>query len=92
MGNTSRAANGRGLTSTGQRVVFRIRPSRAVAVPVPTRTRTYNPRRAGLTERALRHIASSSRGKRSTNPKELELLSKIKGAVQKLRADRAKKS
>lgn len=92
MGNTSRAAKGRGLTTTGQRVVARTRPPRAVAVPVPTRTRVYNPRRAGETERALRHIASSSQGKRSNNPKILQLLEKIRQSVQNLRAMRSRNS
>lgn len=92
MGNSSRAARGRGLTTTGQRVVTRTRPPRAVAVPVPTRTRVYNPRRAGETERALRHIASSSRGKKSKDPKVIRLMEKIKEAVQKLRTMRSKKS
>lgn len=92
MGNTSRAAKGRGLTTTGQRVVARTRAPRAVAVPVPTRTRVYNPRRAGETERALRHIASSSHGRRSKDPKIIGLLKKIREAVQKLRSMRSKKS
>lgn len=92
MGNTSRAARGRGLTTTGQRVVGRTAVPRArAAVPRPS-TRTYRPRRASEYERALRHIASSSRGKRSNNPKILQLLAKIKDAVQKLRQRRVKKS
>lgn len=91
MGNTSRAAKGRGLTTTGQRVVARTAVPRARAVIPPPRVRTYHPRRAGETERALRHIASSSHGKRSKNPKILQLLAKIKAAVEKLRAMRSKK-
>lgn len=91
MGNTSRAARGRGLTTTGQRVVSRTATPRARAVVPPPRVRTYRPRGAGETERALRHIASSSRGKRSKNPKIIQLLNKIKEAVQKLRSIRSSK-
>lgn len=91
MGNTSRAATGRGLTNTGQRVVARTRPPRAVSVAVPTRTRTRRPRRAGERERALRHIASSSQGRRSKNQKIMQLMAKIRAAIQKLRQSRANK-
>ena len=88
MGNTSRAAQGRGLTTTGQRVVARTAAPRARAVPMTPRVRTYRSRGASERERALRHIASSSRGRRSNNPKILQLLSKIREAIQKLRSAR----
>lgn len=91
MGNTSRAAQGRGLTTTGQRVVTRTRTPRARAVPVRPRVRTRRPQGSSERERALRHIASSSRSRRSSNPKILQLLAKIRDAVQKLRAERSGK-
>ena len=91
MGNTSRAARGRGLTTTGQRVVARTRPPRAASVPVATRARVRRPRGASDRERALRHIASSSRGQRSKDPKVIQLLKKIKDAIQKLRSNRINK-
>lgn len=91
MGNTSRAAGGRGLTTTGQRVVPRTAAVRNRSVSVPARPRTRRVRRPGERERALRHIASSSHGKRSKNPKILQLLKKIKEAVQRLRSARSRK-
>lgn len=91
MGNTSRAATGRGLTTTGQRVVTRKRPPRARTVARAPKTRVHRPRGAGERERALRHIASSSRGTRSRSPKIIKLLAKIRDAIQKLRAARSRK-
>jgi hypothetical protein len=94
MGNQSRAAKGRGLTPTGQRVVPTKRPVPRSVAPRPNlRTRMATaPAGASERERALRHLATSAHGRRSKNPNVLDLMKKIRDAIQKLSAERRNKS
>lgn len=85
MGNTSRAAKGRGLTTTGQRVVARRKPVRARVVPARPKLRSRTSRGATERERALHHIVTSSHGRRSKNKGVMNLLAKIREAIQNLR-------
>jgi hypothetical protein len=85
MGNQSRASQGRGFTATGQRV-FSTGSVRAKPVGRHPGVRTFRPKRSSERERALRHIASSSKGRRSSNPKVINLFQKIRDELQNLRA------
>lgn len=89
MGNTSRAANGRGLTRTGQRVVARTRAPRATVIAARPRVRSYRPKGAGERERALRHMASATRTRGKTSTRAMtRLLSKIRDSIKDLTAKR----